>query len=179
MIDDPYTMDWDELRLKLRLNFGLARSEPFMVIEPDYERLPEPLRPSARQMNDRSLTRQGRLAAAQEFIVLSGEWLTTREETVVEMTRESVEELPWIEVPNSSNIERFAWGERPDEQADVATLHVQFAGGRVYAYADVPYEVNRGMVKAIELRESVGSFVAHNVRGKFETERIEVEEDDE
>jgi hypothetical protein len=59
---------------KLRMYFGLARLDFMPVIEPDYDRLPGPLQPSARAMHDRGATQDERLAAGGEFLALSEEW---------------------------------------------------------------------------------------------------------
>lgn len=73
--DDPYSLDYDELRFKLRMDFAMQSFEPLPVIEPEHERLPEPLQASSRAMVDRSSTRDERRAAAGEFLILSGEYL--------------------------------------------------------------------------------------------------------
>lgn len=43
------------------------------------------------------------------------------------------------------------------------TLHVQFKGGKTYAYAGVPPEVNASLGKA----DSVGRFIGANIVGKY------------
>lgn len=96
----------------------------------------------------------------------------------MELTRDEVEGLPWRDIPSSSNIERVAFGDEPDKEPDVATLYVQYTGGRSYAYRDVPYEINVGIRKAVENGDSVGSFIHHNVRDAFEASAITVSDED-
>jgi hypothetical protein len=43
------------------------------------------------------------------------------------------------------------------------TLHVQFKGGKTYAYAGVPPEVNASLGQA----DSVGRFIGANIVGKY------------
>jgi len=54
---------------------------------------------------------------------------------------------------------------------ETETLEVEFKAGTVYRYADVPAEVHAALMAA----ESVGSYYARNVRGKFESEKVEPE----
>lgn len=57
----------------------------------------------------------------------------------------------------SSNVESVGY------DAPTQTLAVQFKGGKVYHYFDVPQEVHSGFGKA----ESVGKYIGANVVGKF------------
>lgn len=47
--------------------------------------------------------------------------------------------------------------------APTQTLHVQFKGGKTYAYANVPQEVHTAMHKS----DSIGKFIGTHVVGKF------------
>lgn len=49
--------------------------------------------------------------------------------------------------------------------ADACVLAVEFSGGRVYRYADVPATVYTALVKA----DSVGGYFARTIRDKFVT----------
>lgn len=75
--DDPYSRDFDALAFMLRQNFAMqaAMLDPISVIALDVKGLPEPLRGAARQMRDRTLSRDERRAAGEEFLALSQEWI--------------------------------------------------------------------------------------------------------
>jgi hypothetical protein len=68
----------------------------------------------------------------------------------------------WIETPESSNIAKF--------RLDGSTLSVVFKAGTQYIYYDVPEEIFEGMKGA----ESKGKYFNANVKGKFESEKVEV-----
>jgi hypothetical protein len=63
----------------------------------------------------------------------------------------------------SSNIESIGYDD--GEQ----TLEVEFRGGSVYQYFDVPAEVYQGLMDA----GSSGSFLAREIKGVFRCERVE------
>jgi uncharacterized protein YuzE len=52
---------------------------------------------------------------------------------------------------------------------EAATLRIQFASGKTYEYAGVPDDVYIDLMAS----DSIGRFVASNIRGKFETTPIE------
>jgi hypothetical protein len=98
----------------------------------------------------------------------------------MEMTQAKLDGLSWKAV-ESSNIERLAFaavgpGGEAISDCDEGLLYVQFAGGRVYAYADVPRELWVELVHAIDDASvfSVGRFVAQSVKGQFDAARIDV-----
>lgn len=63
---------------------------------------------------------------------------------------------------NSSNISGVEY------DAAQRVLTVQFHGGRVYRYADVPAETYH----RFRLADSAGRFFGREIRGKFASERI-------
>lgn len=67
----------------------------------------------------------------------------------------------WISV-QSSTIARIRW----DEQA--STLEVEFLGGRVYQYFDVPI----GVFETFRSAPSHGEFFHNNIRGHFRYARL-------
>jgi hypothetical protein len=62
----------------------------------------------------------------------------------------------WVML-NSSNLSRARW----DEGTQV--LELEFVGGRIYQYFDVPLTVYQGLLSA----GSHGAFFAENIRGHF------------
>jgi hypothetical protein len=62
----------------------------------------------------------------------------------------------WVSV-TSSSLSRIRW----DEQT--STLEVEFVGGRVYQYFDVP----EGVFTAFLQAASHGTFFAQNIRGHY------------
>lgn len=68
----------------------------------------------------------------------------------------------WISL-NSTNISRVRW----DETA--MTLDVEFQGGRVYQYYDVPKAVFDGLVHA---GDSHGKFFADSIKGHYRYSRL-------
>ncbi len=80
------------------------------------------------------------------------------------MKPEDLEKLPWREV-ESSNVRRVAYAD--------GVMHVEFLGDvqRVYRYADVPEEQYVRLVEA----DSVGRHFANEVRGHYDSERVEIE----
>lgn len=67
----------------------------------------------------------------------------------------------WIETPESSNIEMFAYEEN--------MLRVCFKNGTFYDYFEVPVSVFEEMKKA----DSKGKFLNANLKGKFRTVKVE------
>lgn len=67
----------------------------------------------------------------------------------------------WIETPESSNIEMFAW--------EAGLLRVCFKNGSMYDYFEVPVSVYEEMKKA----DSKGKFLNGNLKGKFRTLKVE------
>ena len=65
--------------------------------------------------------------------------------------------MNWIETPESSNIERFAY----DEAGSM--LIVDFIKGGTYNYYDVPQAIFDQMTAA----PSKGQFLAYNVKGVY------------
>lgn len=64
----------------------------------------------------------------------------------------------------SSNIASIGY------DADEQTLVVEFKGGRLYRYADVPKETHQALMRA----DSVGGYFARHIKGAHPCERIEV-----
>lgn len=94
------------------------------------------------------------------------------------VTQAQYDELPWQEV-ESSNIARVAWiktgASALDANVFIGKLYVEFGSseGRAYAYENVTEDIHADFLEA----HSVGSFFAHNIRGCYEHERVEVEVD--
>lgn len=68
--------------------------------------------------------------------------------------------MQMIPIPGSKNIEAVGY--------EGGVLHVQFKGGRTYAYAGVPQETYDALTRA----DSVGSYFFSNVRNAFEATRL-------
>jgi hypothetical protein len=81
--DDPYAFPDDSVSFKIRMGwrFGFAAGlvDPRPVVQPipviDDSLLPEPLRKACRAATDPSRTLDERRAAAEEFLILSREWV--------------------------------------------------------------------------------------------------------
>lgn len=97
----------------------------------------------------------------------------------MEIAREKVEEIPWLDV-ESSNVRRVAFGvflpEGFTSEADVGNVYVEFlsSADRVYAYDDVPLELWAELKEAADGDVSVGAFVNARLKGEFETTRLDV-----
>jgi hypothetical protein len=66
----------------------------------------------------------------------------------------------------SSNIQAVGYDQGSE------TLRVAFKSGGTYDYKGVPPDVHASMLCA----QSVGSFFHHNVKGKFDSEKVETEQ---
>jgi hypothetical protein len=98
------------------------------------------------------------------------------------LTQEQIDHQRWLDVEGSSNIERVAWDGSMYEEEDesMGVLYVQFEGGRIYAYEDVPRSLHKKLAEAINDPDaSVGSFIASFVKNEFDTSRVEVGEPEE
>ena len=62
----------------------------------------------------------------------------------------------------SSNVKAAGYDAKAKE------LHIQFGNGATYRYSGVPEDVYNDLC----LCESIGRFVANNLKGKFEHERL-------
>jgi len=67
--------------------------------------------------------------------------------------------MKWKNV-ESSNVESVAHYEQD--------LYIKFKGGSTYRYFEVPREVYKSLLKA----ESVGKYIAENVKSKYTVEKI-------
>ena len=65
--------------------------------------------------------------------------------------------MDWIETPESSNIVRY----RYDEESQ--TLEVEFKGGNIYQYFDVPI----GLAEEFGMAPSKGQYFGQNIRNAF------------
>lgn len=63
---------------------------------------------------------------------------------------------------NSSNLVSVGY------DAGSATLEIEFDGGRVYQYAEVPQEAHKALVNA----DSIGSHFHRHIRDKYPTTEI-------
>lgn len=72
------------------------------------------------------------------------------------------ENVKWIPLAGSSNVEAYAYDEK------TAVLQVRFKGDKVYAYMDVPKET----VNAFKSSPSPGGFIHTGLRG-FKYKRIQ------
>lgn len=72
------------------------------------------------------------------------------------MSDNTIERTP---VMDSTNIVSAGYKEAS------SILEIQFSGGNVYRYFDVPHEVFSGLITA----DSKGVFFQRNIRGKFNT----------
>ena len=97
------------------------------------------------------------------------------------MTAEQLEDRPWLSIATSSNVRRASFTEaamRLTEDVPTGQLLVEWVGGLVSCYEDVPADV----VAELERHEndpelSVGRFVHARVRGGgFEHEYVEIQE---
>jgi KTSC domain len=86
------------------------------------------------------------------------------------MKLSEVEQLPWQDDFESSNIARVAHVV-DDAALSLGTLYVEFNGSqRIYAYTAVPAEAVEEMVAA----ESVGGYFNGEIKGSYEYERVQV-----
>ena len=69
--------------------------------------------------------------------------------------------MDWIPVV-SSNLSRI----RYDQESN--TLEIEFQGGRVYQYFDVPVQVFEGLRNA----DSLGQYFSKNIKGYYRYARI-------
>jgi hypothetical protein len=87
------------------------------------------------------------------------------------MTFEEYAALPWEDV-ESSNMARIAFVDETggDPEADRGSLFVEFHGGRVYAYRDVPVTT----VEELREAESVGGYLNAEIKPAYACERVSV-----
>lgn len=75
--------------------------------------------------------------------------------------------LDLIPVPKeSSNVKEVGY------DPATRTLGIRFANGKLYHYEDVPDDVYTDLLEA----DSIGGFIAKNVRGQFKTTPIDEDE---
>ena len=65
--------------------------------------------------------------------------------------------MEWIETPESSNIVRYRYDE------ETQALEVEFKGGSIYQYFDVP----SNLVEEFGMAESKGRYFGQNIRNAF------------
>jgi len=65
--------------------------------------------------------------------------------------------MEWIETPESSNVVRFRYDE------ETLTLEVEFKGGNIYQYFDVP----SGTIEEFQMAQSKGQYFVQNIRNAF------------
>lgn len=70
--------------------------------------------------------------------------------------------VEWIETPDSSQVEKFAY------RALDESLDVQFKSGGLYRYSGVPADVVEEMKRA----ESVGKFLNKSIKGTYEFKKL-------
>jgi hypothetical protein len=70
--------------------------------------------------------------------------------------------MDWISV-DSSNLARIRYDE------NTMTLEIEFMGGRVYQYFDVPVQVFEGLRKAVD---SHGKYFNENIKGYYRYARV-------
>jgi len=70
--------------------------------------------------------------------------------------------MNWISLERSSNLSRV----RYDESTN--TLEIEFHGGRVYQYFDVPAHVYEGLISA----DSHGTFFNEQIKGYYRFARV-------
>ncbi len=81
----------------------------------------------------------------------------------------------WIRTPKSSQIDEYRYDPAHLHGADEANavrgaLYVRFTSGGEYVYFGVPIEVFTAFAQA----ESAGKFLAAEIKGKFEFQKLEV-----
>lgn len=79
--------------------------------------------------------------------------MTTQQATAPTFPTHAIERQPVV----SGNLKSVGF------DAATSTMDVEFSSGRVYRFLNVPPTVHKDLIGA----ESVGSFFARNVRGKF------------
>lgn len=65
-----------------------------------------------------------------------------------------------LQTVNSSAVEAMGW--------EKETLYIQYRGGRVYSYAEVPKHV----YDSIKNAESIGKFVNKHIKGAFTAQSL-------
>lgn len=73
----------------------------------------------------------------------------------------------WHDV-KSSNVEAYA------HDPETGDLQVRYKGGAIYRYANVPPETVEGLAAA----ESVGSYIAANIKGRHEATKLPPPDDE-
>jgi hypothetical protein len=63
---------------------------------------------------------------------------------------------------SSSNVASVGYDEA------TSTLEIEFLSGQVYQYFDVPEDVHTSLMYA----SSVGSFLAHNIKNKYQYQKV-------
>lgn len=94
------------------------------------------------------------------------------------VTEAGYEAIAWEDV-ESSNIRRVAWNQTGTDAIEgfpVGQVCVEFGSspGRAYRYGYVPEALYKDLLGS----ESVGGFFARNIRGRFDSEKIEIEPDE-
>ncbi len=69
--------------------------------------------------------------------------------------------MSWIDV-SSTNLSRVRYDDSKN------TLEIEFQGGRVYQYFDVPKQIFEGLLKA----ESKGKFFHEQIKGHYRYARV-------
>ena len=69
--------------------------------------------------------------------------------------------MNWIPL-SSSNLSRIRYDENTN------TLEIEFQGGRIYQYFDVPVQIFEGLKSA----SSHGQFFSENIKGHFRYARV-------
>lgn len=69
--------------------------------------------------------------------------------------------MNWVQV-TSSNLSRMRYDEKTN------TLEIEFHGGRVYQYFDVPLHVYEGLITA----DSHGKFFGDQIKGHYRFTRV-------
>jgi hypothetical protein len=70
--------------------------------------------------------------------------------------------MNWISVERSSNLSRVRYDDKTN------TLEIEFHGGRVYQYFDVPQHVFEGLIAA----DSHGQFFNEQIKGYYRFARV-------
>lgn len=70
--------------------------------------------------------------------------------------------ISWVAITGSSNISRIGYNKK------LNTLYVDFKGGGIYQYLAVPVSIWNKFI----LAQSKGRFFATNIRGKYETTKL-------
>lgn len=75
-----------------------------------------------------------------------------------------------FEKVTSSNIEGATFDAKEE------LMFVRFKGGAVYKYEGVPFAMWKKFQKTFDGKESAGSFLSKNIKGKFECRKLSDEE---